>query len=587
MRRIETTHRARVVMASLTAVLCAGACTGRVTNGAGGGGAGATSASGAGGASTTGGGGAPAAGAGGAGGGALGSPANDGYPAFGPQAAFQLRRLTTEQYTTSAQTILGVSASGMPPIEEVSPVGGFSAIGAGSGSVSGAGVGQFESAARFLAHAAFADMGARQKLVPCTPTGVADTTCIGSFVTTFGRRAFRRPLTADETTRYTAIAAQAAKDLGDAWQGLEAITSAFLQSPSFIYLVEAGEPDPQSAGRLRFTSYEMASRLAYFLTNDTPDDALLTAASSNALVTPAAVQAQAARLLALPEAHTAVGSFFRALLALDNLDVLTRPTALFPKYTATLGPAMKQETLTVVDDLVFASDGDYRHLFDQTDTFVNAELAGLYGVPAPAGTGFARVTLPASAHRAGLLGQAGVLAARDHADGTSPTRRGLFVLTRLLCQNLPLAPPANLTIPPPPTGMITARQRLEQHASNAVCAACHRQTDPVGLALEHFDAMGVWRDTDHGLAIDDGGEYDGQSFQGEIGLGAFLRDHPALEPCLVQSLYGVGVGHLATEYDRATFTSLVHDFGANGAHVKALLAAIVASDGFRTLPKPN
>jgi hypothetical protein len=583
MRRVETTHRARVVMATLAALLGAGACAGRVTGG-GSGSAGATNA-GAAGAATAGGAGAATAGSGGAAGGAISSPNNDGTPAFGATAAFQLRRLTTEQYTTSAQTLLGVSTTGMPPIEEVSPVGGFSAIGAASGSVSGAGVAQFENAARFLAHAAFADTGARQKLVPCTPTGVADTACIGSFVTTFGRRAFRRPLTTDEATRYTAVAAQAATDLGDVWQGLEAITSAFLQSPSFLYLAEVGEADPQSAGRLRFTSYEMASRLSYFLTNDTPDEALLTAAASGALVTPTGVQAQATRLLALPAAHTATGSFFRALLALDNLDVLTRPTALFPKYTATLGPAMKQETLAVLDDLVFASDGDYRHLFDQTDTFVNAELAGLYGVPAPAGTGFARVTLPASAHRAGLLGQAGVLAARDHADGTSPTRRGLFVLTRLLCQNLPLAPPANLTIPPPPTGMITARQRLEQHASNAVCASCHRQTDPVGLALEHFDAMGVWRDTDHGLAIDDTGEYGGVTFQGEIGLGAFLRDHPALEPCLVQALYGVGVGHLATEYDRATFTSLVHDFGANGARIKALLASIVASDGFRTLPK--
>jgi len=354
-------------------------------------------------------------------------------------------------------------------------------------------------------------------------------------------------------------------------------------------MAEVGAPDPQNPARNRYTSYEMASRLAYFLTNDTPDDALLAAAAADTLTTPAGVQAQATRLLGLPGAHDAVRSFFGALLALDNLDSFTRPTALFPQYTPTLGAAMKQETTMVVDDLVFGSDGDYRHLFDQTGTFLDAELAALYGVPAPAAPGFSRVTLPASAHRAGLLGQAGVLAARDHADGTSPTRRGLFVLTRLLCQNLPLAPPANLTIPPPPTGMITARQRLEQHASNAVCASCHRQTDPVGLSLEHFDAMGVWRDTDHGLPIDDTGTYGGQTFQGELGLGAMLRDHPALPPCLVQSLYGVSVGHPATEFDRAAFTTLVQGFATNGAgvHIRALLASIVASDGFRFLPRPT
>ena len=571
MRRVEAKLRERVVIAPLL-VLCAGACTGRVTSTPGSGVTGGA----AGGATT-----------GGAGAGGTSSASNDGWPSFGPATAFQLRRLTTEQVVASAQTLLGVSAAGMPPIEDVSAVAGFAAIGASSGSVSGAGVGQFENAARFLAHAAFATDAAKQKLVPCAPTGVADTACIGSFITTFGQRAFRRPLTTDEITRYTAVAAQAAKDLGDVWQGLEAITSAFLQSPNFLYLTEVGAPDPQNGGRLRFTSYEMASRLAYFLTDDTPDDALLTAAASNALVTPAAVQAQATRLLALPAAHDAVGSFFRALLALDNLDTFTRPTALFPQYTPTLGAAMKQETSMVLDDLVFASDGDYRHLFDRTDTFVNAELAGLYGVPAPAGGTFQRVTLPASAHRAGLLGQAGVLAARDHPDGTSPTRRGLFVLTRLLCENLPLAPPANLTIPPAPSGLLTARQRLTEHATNAVCAACHQQTDPVGFGLEHFDAMGVYRDTDHGLPIDDAGAYAGQTFQGEIGLGAMLRDHPALEPCLVQSLYGVSVGHLATAFDRATFTALVHDFAANGAHVRALLAEIVASDGFRYLPKPT
>jgi hypothetical protein len=580
MKRVEANKlRERVVIAPLL-VLCVGACTGHVTGpSATGSGAGAAG----GGSVATGTAGASATGAGGAGG--TSSANNDGWPAFGATTAFQLRRLTSEQYTTTAQTLLGVSAAGMPPIEEVSPVGGFSAIGAASGSVSGMGVAQFENAARFLAHAAFASDATRTTLVPCTPTGAADAKCLGSFVTTFGPRAFRRPLTTDEITRYTAAVTQAAQALGDPWQGLEAITSAFLQSPNFIYMAEIGAPDPANAGRLRFTSYEMASRLSYFLTNNTPDDALLAAAAADGLATPAGVQAQATRLLALPAAHAAVGSFFRALLALDNLDTFTRPVQLFPKYTPTIGAAMKQETLSVLDDLVFASDGDYRHLFDQADTFVNGELAGLYGVPAPAGTGFARVTLPASAHRAGLLGQAGVLAARDHADGTSPTRRGLFVLTRLICQNLPLAPPANLTIPPPPTGMLTARQRLSLHASNAVCASCHQQTDPVGLALEHFDAMGVWRDTDHGMPIDDSGTYGGQTFQGEIGLGAMLRDHPALEPCLVQALYGVGVGHLATEFDRATFTSLVHDFGANGARVRGLLASIVASDGFRYLPK--
>jgi Protein of unknown function (DUF1592)/Protein of unknown function (DUF1588)/Protein of unknown function (DUF1595)/Protein of unknown function (DUF1587)/Protein of unknown function (DUF1585) len=514
-------------------------------------------------------------------------PVADGWPLFNPSQAFQLRRLTTEQYTASVQTLLGVSVTGMPPIEHVSPVGGFSAIGASTVSVSGAGVGQFENAARFLAQAAFAPTGPRQKLVPCTPSGPTDGACFKSFVTAFGQRAFRRPLTAAEVTAYTALASQAATANSDAWLGLEATVSAFLQSPNFLYLPEVGVPDPANPGRYRFTDYEMASRLAYFLTNNTPDDAMLAAAASGSLTTPEGIQTQAARLLALPAGHDSVRGFFTSLLALDSLDTLSRPIELFPKFTAALGAAMKQETLLVLDDLVFSRDGDYRHLFDQQETFVNAELASLYGLAPPPGTGFQRVSLPPTSGRAGLLGHAGVLAARDHSDGTSPTKRGLFVLTRLLCQNLPLLPPANLQIPPPPTGVLTARQKLEQHASNAVCASCHTATDPVGLSLEHLDAMGVYREMDHGMPIDDTGKIGDKQYQGEAGLGAILRDHAALGPCLIQAFFSVGVGHLATEFDRDTFGSMVRQFDMSGARIRSLLTAITASDGFRYLPTPT
>jgi hypothetical protein len=245
---------------------------------------------------------------------------------------------------------------------------------------------------------------------------------------------------------------------------------------------------------------------------------------------------------------------------------------------------MQKETLLVVDDLVFARDGDYRSLFDQPTTFVNGELAALYGVPAPPGSGFQQITLPAGSGRAGLLGHAGVLAARDHADATSPTRRGLFVLTRLLCQDLPLAPPANLAIPPAPTGRMTARQRLEMHAQNPTCASCHSHTDPVGLSLEHFDAIGAYRDTDNGLAIDDTGKLDQASFQGLLGLAAVLRDHPALGPCLIQSFYHVSIGRVSNDFDKETFRSLVDGFQTGGARIAPLLAAIAASDGFRYVP---
>jgi Protein of unknown function (DUF1592)/Protein of unknown function (DUF1588)/Protein of unknown function (DUF1595)/Protein of unknown function (DUF1587) len=510
-----------------------------------------------------------------------------GWPAFAEAKAYQLRRLTNEQYRRTVETLLGIDTKGMPSIEQVPPVGGFPAIGASTVSVSSEGVGQFEAAARYLAHAAFVAGGPREKLVGCMPSSPTDNACFQSFVTVFGAKAFRRPLTADEVARYAAVTTATATATGDAWQGLEAILSAFLQSPSFLYLPEVGEPDPSSKSRYRYGDYEMASRLAYFLTGNAPDDALRDAAAAGKLSTPEGIAQEVARVLAAPAAHDAVRGFFSSLLSLGNLDALTRPVEIFPQFTPTLGASMKQETLLVLDDLVFAKDGDYRHLFDQNETFVNAELAALYGLPKPAADGFSKVTLPPSSGRAGLLGQAGVLAARDHSDGTSPTKRGLFVLTRLLCADLPLAPPANLQIPAPPSGLLTARQRLSQHAANPVCAACHDATDPVGLSLEHFDAMGVYREKDHDLAIDDIGKLAGVPYTGELGLGALLRDDPALGPCLIQSLYGVGVGHLPTQFDRDTFASMVKTFDTDSGRIRALLTAIAESDGFRYLPVPS
>ena len=513
-----------------------------------------------------------------------GDPSGNGWPTFVPSASFQLRRLTSDQYVASVKSLLGVSVAGMPPIEPVSKVSGSTAIGASSAIVSSAGVGQFETAALFLAHAAFLVPASRQKIVPCTPTGLNDTVCFRSFVSAFGQRAFRRPLSPEEVDRYAALAATAATSTNDVWQGLEVTVTAFLQSPNFLYLAEVGEPDPQTPGRARYTGFEMASRLSYFLTNNTPDDELLTVAASGSLVTPEGVRLQAQRLLGTAGAHDALRTFFTDLLALEGLDTLNRPVQAFPGSSPTLGAALKEQALLTLEDLVFTRNADYREAFDQPATFVNAELATFYGLTALSGSGFARVSLPVGSPRAGLLGQAGVLAVHDHADGTSPTKRGLFVLTRLLCQDLALAPPANLVIPPPPTGMLTARQRLEQHAQIANCASCHRQMDSVGLSLEHFDALGVYRDTDRGMAIDDSGELSGGKYKGEAGLGALIHRHPALQPCLTQELYGVSVGHIPTEFDRQTFGSLVGAFDSSGARLLALLSAITASDGFRFVP---
>ncbi|MFO0593913.1 MAG: DUF1592 domain-containing protein [Myxococcaceae bacterium] len=496
-----------------------------------------------------------------------------------------LRRLTTEQYFNALRSLLGIDVTGVPTIEPVSPIRGFATIGASTAIVSSAGAGKFEDASRAAAAAAFANVSLRSSLVPCTPSGVADTACFQRFVQGFGLRAFRRPLDADELDRYTTLAVTTATAANDPWAGVEATASAFLQSPFFLYLVETGEPDPADATRWRLTSYEVAARLSFFLLNDTPDATLLAAAEADQLLTPDGVRVQAERLLASNSARTAMRSTFTSLLALEGLDTLARSPALFPAYTPTLGPALKEEALRGLEDLVFTRDADWRTAFDANETFVNEELSGFYGVSWPSGaTGWVK---SAVTKRTGLLGRAGVLAVHDGVNGTSPTKRGLFVLTRLLCKDLALAPPANLVVPNPPSGLMTARARLSIHDQDATCAGCHKPMDSVGLSLERFDAVGAWRETDRGMALDTTGVLEGRTYDGEEELSTMLAQHPALGPCLLQSLYGNGVGRLATEFDRQTFGALVAAFQTNGGRLRATLLDVTTSDGFRTVPAPN
>ncbi|MFT3712989.1 MAG: DUF1592 domain-containing protein [Archangium sp.] len=497
-----------------------------------------------------------------------------------------LRRLTTEQYLASVRSILGVDPVGIPSTEPVSPIGGFASIGASSAVISAVGVGKFEDASRALAAAAFSNTSLRSSLTPCTPSGNTDTACFQNFARTFGLKAFRRPLDVEEVDRYATLASTLATNSNDVWAGLEGTASAFLQSPNFLYMVEVGEADPAAPERNRLTSYEMATRLAYFLTNDTPDATLLAAAEADQLITEEGIRLQAERLLATNGARKAVRSYFSNLLALEGLDTLSRSPTVFPAFTPTIGAALKEETLLGMEDLVFTRDGDYRSVFDQQDSFLNQELATFYGVTWPSGaTGFQKLSTVAG-QRPGLLGQGGVLAVHDGVNSTSPTKRGLFVLTRLLCMNLPLSPPGDLVIPNPPSGRMTARQRLEIHDQNATCAGCHKSMDSVGLSLEHFDALGTWRLDDRGMELDTSGVIEGRAYEGEPGLSKMLREHPAVCACLMQSLYGNGVGRLATEFDQPTYAAMVDAFETSGGKLKPMLLRIATSDGFRTIPPP-
>src|SRR5258708_600197 len=286
---------------------------------------------------------------------------------------------------------------------------------------------EFETAALDIAKQALSDAPRAAALVGCNPTAATDDACTQAFIKKFGRRAWRRPLTDAEVTTYAGVAKTVQTGMKSYFGGLTYALAGLLQSPNFLYREEWGQPDPAKAGRMIFNDYELATRLSFFLWNTTPDDALLDAADAHQLTQPAGFTAQVQRLLKSPRAATGIQTFFSEYYRLADLDSLQQLPTVFPQKTDTLGPAMRQETLRLLTDIIVTRAGDFREAFDSSSAFVNAGLAKLYGLPAVTGTDFIQAMLPATGVRAGYLGHGSLLALNAHANIGSPTERGKFI----------------------------------------------------------------------------------------------------------------------------------------------------------------
>jgi hypothetical protein len=407
----------------------------------------------------------------------------DGDGQNGPvtSARVTLRRLTLSQYENSLSDLLGVSAD-LSRLSEIPPLNGLRAIGASSLALPERDVEVFDSLAETLSAQLFDDESARQSLVGCD---AAQSACREEFVTRFGRRLFRRPLSDDERTRYLALLAEATEATEDGWLGLRVVMSALLQSPSFLYREETGEPSADDAKKRVLSGYELAARLSFFLWNSTPDDELLDAAESGLLDTSDGLTAQAERLLGSPKAAQASEELFSDYLRLDILDEMVKLPEAFPQATASLPQAMKRETLLTMRSFLFEQGGDFRSAFTRTETIANGELAALYGLDEPDdASAFTELSLPEDGARAGLLMQASFLASHSHPGASSATKRGKFVRENLLCQAMPPPPDdVDTSLPPPSEGAETARQRLTRHREDPACSGCHALMDPIGLAL--------------------------------------------------------------------------------------------------------
>jgi hypothetical protein len=571
----------------LAAALSLG-CTGSV--GHRGVGAGATS----GGGNTTGGPGAGGTGTSTTGQGGAGGTGTITPGVFAP-AGTRLRRLTSLEYRNSVVDLLGAGTQVTVELEKDTSYNNLTAVAASTIALSATLTEQLETSALALANALVKDTTRRQRVVGCTPTGATDETCMRTFVTTFGRRAFRRPLTPEEITQYVGLGRTAMTTLSDFWGGVEYVVAGFLQSPGFIYRTEIGATAAAApAGARALDGYELATRLSYFLWGTTPDDALLTAAGDNALATPAGLAPQIERLRASPRVQDSTVEMFSQVLRLGEVDALSQSPTLFPAAaSATLGVSMRGETQSVLRDLL-GRDGDYRELFTTTRTFVNAELASLYGVPAPSGSGLAATTLPASGPRAGLLGHASFLALNAHPDGTSPTLRGKFIVEALLCRSIPPPPNDVVTEIPEADRSKTKREQLRVHQTLDTCAGCHTLMDPIGLALEHFDAIGAYRETDRGMALDVTGTVSGKSFNGARELGQLLANglltpdgHAQTAECVVRNLLRVATGRLEHAGDAPVVSSVTAAFAAGAYRLGTALAKVAESDSFRFVGEPQ
>jgi hypothetical protein len=495
-----------------------------------------------------------------------------------------LARLTGAQYANVVRDLLGPAVK-IPDLEADTRPYLFSVIGASTTTISEHGVDLYGQSALTIAGVAFADTTKRAALVPCPVTTPLTAECLGQFIQTFGLRAWRRPLEAVEVQRYQAYGAQVG--LGDPWKALEYVTAGLLTSPNFLYRVELGEADPEHPGWLRYTGYEMASRLSFLLRNTFPDAELFAAAKSGELVTVDGILGQANRLLG---AKGPTAEMIKQLYS-EYLDLPLLAEVMFPKTMdpgGTIGASMQSEVVGIVNRIGLEQPGDMRTVFTTRTTFVNQDLASLYGLAAPAPGGLAQAELPADGPRAGILTTGALLTLNNRPNRTSPTIRGFFVRQRLLCGTVPPPPPGIPPIKEDDMGAPkTIREKLEAHRANATCAACHKQMDPLGLGMENFDQFGRFRAMyESGAPVDATGDLDGQMFDGARQLGELLSKDERTVECLITQLYRYASSRLETDSETIVLANLKGAFAKDGYQLKPLLLSLIGSDGFRHL-KPE
>ncbi|HEV8393110.1 MAG TPA: DUF1592 domain-containing protein [Vicinamibacterales bacterium] len=434
------------------------------------------------------------------------------------------------------------------------------------------------------------DTASRRAVFTCppSPSGLRrdDRACARTIVSRLARRAYRRPVTDADLAPLMKFYDDGRREQGFE-RGVEAALRGILVSPKFLLRVER-PPSPRlrraSAGDelSPISDIDLASRLSFFLWSSIPDDELIDLASRGQLSRPPVLDAQVKRMLRDPRSSALVDNFAAQWLHARNLRNATPDKGDFPDFDDNLRQAFERELKLFVASII-REDRNVLDLMTADYTFVNERLAQHYGIPNVYGPQFRRVRLADDA-RKGLLGKGAVLLVTSHADRTSPVVRGKWILDNLLGAPPP-APPA--VVPPlddsAAAATLTMRQRMEKHRENPVCASCHKVMDPIGLALENFDAIGRWRDLDGESPIDASGVLtDGTKVRGAVDLRQALLERPeVLVGTMSEKLltYALGRGLEAT--DMPAVRTVVRDASRDGYRFSALVKGVVTSTPFR------
>jgi hypothetical protein len=422
--------------------------------------------------------------------------------------------------------------------------------------------------------AAKAAMSQLSRHVTCSPGDA----CAQQFITRFGERAFRRPLTDSERARYQAFYTTVAREEGYT-AGIQALITAMLQSPHFLYRSEIGERVEDKLYAL--TDWEIASQLSYLFWGTMPDAELFAKARAGELRTSEQIGAQAKRLLASPRSRAVLDHFATQWLELHHLDHAEKDAALFPQYTPSLRAAMKTETLELFDHVVRRGGGKLKELFSANYSFVTPELASFYELPGTAmgvtSTGLRHWGLSGTG-RGGILTHGSLLASHATPLSSSPVRRGKLVRERLLCQPIPPPPPGLEVQLPPVDHRLPNRQRFSEHSRNAACVSCHRLMDPIGFGFEQFDSVGRYRPAPGGQEVDASGEVlSSRSTQGPFlgvdGLQGMLVESEDVQSCFSLQLLRFSYG-VSGDEDPCLNRQVAKDFKEAGQSIPELLISM-------------